>query len=411
MRLSRWRATCCILVVVLVLAVCILPVRAQSDPDLLTDRAEPRAELGLAGLSQLLVELETGQILYSVNPGLEMPPASLAKIMSLYIMWDQIERGLLALDDQVTVSINAWTQRVGGSSMFLEPGDTLGLDMLIRGITVASGNDASVALAEHIARSEDAFVAMMNRQAEELGMSSTRFVSASGLPRGGEEGVSTAGDMATLAIAYLRRFPESLEYHSQRWLTWKIHQHRNFNGLLWDAQLPVNGLKTGFTTAAGHHLIATAEMEGMFLIAVVMGGASTEARETTAAALLQHGARNFRIVRDNWGRRIPEAARVWQGTASEVALRVRQQDQAIVAPRGIPVDSRVELEGPIRAPVREGEKLGQLVLLAPGAAGAPDRQLARLDILAAENVRRGGLFRVIIDAIRLLFNQRLGRPV
>ena len=376
-------------------------------------RSEPRGELLLPGQSQLLIELRTGQVLYEVDPDLSIPPASLAKIMALEIAFSQVEEGRLSLDDTVTIGINAWTQNVGGSSMFLEPGETLNLDQLIRGVTVASGNDAAVALAEHIAQTEDSFVASMNKRAQQLGMEDTLFVSASGLPTDGDDGSTTARDMARLAREYVLAFPEVLgEYHSQRILEWKEFRLRSYNGLLWEDRLPVNGLKTGFTSQAGYHIIATAEEGDMLLAAVVLGAGSESQREGTAARLLEYGFSEFQLARENWTRRVPDQVRVWQGREDQVDLQLRERDQQkpLVIPRGATVESRVELRGPVRAPVGDSETLGELILEVIAGPGEDDlEEIARLDIVAGGHVARGNLFRVFVDAVRLFFAERFGR--
>src|SRR5690606_17458243 len=221
----------------------------------------------------ILMDAASGQILVEHNAHEPLPPASLTKIMTDYIVARELHQENLALDDKVTVSVNAW--RMGGSKMFIREGTQVDVEDLLRGLVIQSGNDATVALAEHIAGGEDAFAEMMNQQAQTLGMKNSYFVNATGWPD--ERQVTTAYDMAVLARALIRDFPENYALYREKSFTYNNITQQNRNLLLW-RDPSVDGMKTGHTEAAGYCLVASAEREGMRLISVVMGTDSEQAR-------------------------------------------------------------------------------------------------------------------------------------
>ena len=242
----------------------------------------------LKAKSAILINDSTGKILYAKNPDRPMQPASLTKILSLYLVHEAIGQGRIHPEDRVRISMNA--QITGGSSMYLVDETEVGLDDLIKGIAVVSANDASVAVAEHLGGSVDGFVGMMNSKAKALGMKRSRFVNPNGLPAKGQ--VSTARDILRLSRAYIRDFPEALQIHSMQEYTFANITQHNSNTLLRQRE-DVDGLKTGFVRAAGFHLVATAKRGDTRLIAVVMGEKNPRVRAKDAASLLEQG---FRMV-------------------------------------------------------------------------------------------------------------------
>lgn len=242
--------------------------------------------LELTSRSAILMEMDTGRILYSHNADLRLQPASITKILSLYIADEAIQQGRTTLSEPVRISRNAG--RTGGSRMFVEAGSAIPLGELIMGIAVVSANDASVALAEHIGGTVERFVALMNQKARELGMFSSNFKNPNGLPA--KDQFTTARDMLTLASKYLQRFPEALEVHSVQYFTYKNITQRNRNTLLYHYP-NADGLKTGWVAKAGYHLIATAKRGDTRLIAVVMGARNPDIRSREAEKLLDEGFR------------------------------------------------------------------------------------------------------------------------
>jgi D-alanyl-D-alanine carboxypeptidase (penicillin-binding protein 5/6) len=247
--------------------------------------------LQLAAHSALLMDALTGQILYEKNPQLQMAPASFVKLMTLYLAFDALRAGQLKKDDMVTVSEKAW--RIQGSKMFVKVGERVSVDELLKGIAIASGNDACIVLAEHMAGSEEAFVARMNEKAALLGLKDTKFRNSHGMPAEGQ--VTTAFDMAALAKRYLEDHPESLAYHSTTEYEHNGIRQGNRNTLL-QKNMGVDGLKTGHVEEVGYHLLATAKRDGQRMIAVVMGCQKMNQRGPDAQTLLEYGFKNFSTV-------------------------------------------------------------------------------------------------------------------
>ncbi|MGA2516510.1 MAG: D-alanyl-D-alanine carboxypeptidase family protein [Thermodesulfobacteriota bacterium] len=245
--------------------------------------------------SAVLMDGLTGQVLYEQKPDLRIAPASFVKIMTLYVVLDAIRAGQMKLDDMVTVSEKAWkrTYKTDSSSMFLKVGERVKVDDLLKGVAIASGNDACIALAEHLAGSEEAFVSKMNEKAKLLGLKDSQFRNPDGMPAEGQ--YTTAMDMATLAKRYIEDHPEALFYHSTVEFEYNgIHQE-NRNTLL-QKNIGVDGLKTGHVEEAGYHLAATAKRDGQRMIAVVMGCDKMRKRGPEAQKLLEYGFKNFSTV-------------------------------------------------------------------------------------------------------------------
>jgi D-alanyl-D-alanine carboxypeptidase (penicillin-binding protein 5/6) len=264
-----------------------------------TEKSQPNqvtsGSLQCDAKSAVLMDGLTGQILYEQKPDLRVPPASFVKVMTLYVVLDAIRAGQMKLDDMVTVSEKAWkrTYKTDSSSMFLKVGERVKIDDLLRGVAIASGNDACIALAEHLAGSEEAFVSKMNEKAKLLGLKDSQFRNPDGMPAEGQ--YTTAIDMATLARRYIEDHPEALVYHSTIEFEYNgIHQ-ANRNTLL-QKNIGVDGLKTGHVQEAGYHLAATAKRDGQRMIAVVMGCKTKSRRGPEAQKLLEYGFKNFSTV-------------------------------------------------------------------------------------------------------------------
>ncbi len=312
--------------------------------------------------SYVLIEAESGRVLAEHEADRPLPPASLTKIMAAYVIFGELRAGRLRLDEPVTISEKAW--RRPGSRMFVEVGRQVPVEQLLKGMIIQSGNDATIALAEHLAGSEEGFVLRMNQEAARLGMSRTRFATADGLPAEGH--VSTARDLAVLARAVIRAYPEYYRWYSEREFEYAGIRQHNRNLLLWrDAS--VDGMKTGHTQEAGYCLIASAQRDGMRLISVLLGSESERARAEQSQALLQYGFRHFEAVE-----LYPagaELARVplWKGAADEAVVGVGERVY-LVLPRGAAARLQAELElaGPLVAPLTARQPVGRLLVRLEG---------------------------------------------
>ncbi|WPD20031.1 D-alanyl-D-alanine carboxypeptidase family protein [Thermaerobacter composti] len=377
------------------------PQAAAQEGAPAADAAAP-ADLRIQARSALLVDAVTGQELYAQDPDRRVLPASLAKIMTLDLVFHALEQGKIALDQEVTVSEAAWRLSVqagigGPSAMFLRVGERVRIEDLIRGVAVASGNDASLVLAEAVAGSEQAFVTMMNRHAAEIGLQASRFSNSHGLP-GGEQHV-TARDMARLALHVLAAHPEILEYTSQKTFTWKdFAPQPNYNRLLFRDRR-VDGLKTGHLAAAGFHVVATAKEGERRLVAVVLGAASDALRVREAQRLLDYGFQQFTNTRVAFGEEGRQMVPVYKGARPRVTVEPAAPPVVTVPKTEAgEVRTRVELRDPLVAPLAQGARVGTLTI-----EDARGRVLRTVPLVTAEAVPRGGLFRVFWDSVRLLF--------
>ena len=349
----------------------------------------------LPARSYLLVDYHSGRELAAVDADLPLPPASLTKIMTVYVAGQYLARATATLDDEATISEKAW--RTGGSKMFIEVGKRVSLEDLLRGVIVQSGNDASIALAEHLAGSEEHFATDMNAAARRLGLSGTQFRNATGL---GETGhFTTARDLVTLSKALIHDFPELYAMHAEREFTYNRIRQQNRNRLLWQ-EASVDGIKTGHTEAAGYCLVASAERDGMRLISVVMGAASESAREQASRALLAYGFSRYET------RKVLEAGalglkaeRVWKGYRDEVPVGTLQT-LYVTVPRGAPaLELRVNIKHRLVAPIKAGQQVGVLEL-----AGAGD-ELQEFPLVALEAVDQGSLLKRMYDGALLYFRR------
>lgn len=342
------------------------------------------------------VLLEPGSGLILVNQGGETShvPASLAKIMTLRLAQKALTEGRIRLTDEVTVSREAWAQTVGGSLMFLEPGAKVKVDDLLKGIAIVSGNDACVAIAELVGGSVEGFVAMMNEEAQSLGLSSAHFVDPHGLS---PQNRISALDMAKLSAAYIKEFPEALAMHSTLSFTYNGITQQNRNGLL--GVFPgVDGLKTGNTDEAGFNLVVTASQGPMRLIAVVMGSESIAAREQEAALLLGHGFNKYVVLEQVKAGEVQGSLEVLKGAAARVDV-VAEHPVNVLLPRraATQLDQSKQIQPRITAPLTKGQPVGELIFSFKG------QELGRTNLVAADDVPRGNWLRVIWDTVRQFF--------
>ena len=343
--------------------------------------------------AHFLIDMHSESVFAEDGADERVEPASLTKMMTSYVVFSEMARGRFKLADQVLVSEKAW--RMKGSRMFIEVGTRVSVEALLMGLIVQSGNDAAVALAEFVAGDESTFADLMNRYAHRLGMSGSHFTNASGLPE--PDHYTTAPDMARIAAALIRDFPEYYPWNAVREYEYGGINQRNRNALLFRDE-SVDGLKTGYTRAAGYCLVASAKRDGMRLIAVVMGAKSSRARARMAQSLLNYGFRFYETRRVYASDEKVADVRVWKGDAKRLALGL-VQNLYVTVPRGRYDELNAEMEIATRlvAPVRAGEQQGVL-RLALGEELTIERPLVALD-----DVAEGNLWQKVSDHVRLMF--------
>ena len=341
----------------------------------------------------ILIDYRSGKVLASQNALARMEPASLTKLMTAYLVFEQLAAGKLKLEAPVVVSEHAW--RSEGSRTFIELGKPVSVELLIEGMIVQSGNDATIALAEHVAGTEGAFAEIMNAGAKRLGMLGTHFDNSSGLPA--PQTYTTARDMSLLAVAIIRDFPQYYKYYSVREFEHNGIRQQNRNGLL-GRDPSVDGLKTGHTESAGFCLVASALRDGMRLVSVVLGSTSMKARENASAALLNFGFTFYETKLVVKAGAALASAKVWKAAESPVGVGVRE-DLYLTVPRGqaSEVKTAVEVQPKLIAPLRLDSTIGQL------RVSAGNEPLATLPVHPLKSVASGGWWRRLIDTIRLWF--------
>lgn len=347
-----------------------------------------------AAKSYYLLDFSSGKILAEHNANEPLEPASLTKLMTAYVVFKALRNGSVHLEDRVPVSEKAW--RTQGSRTFIEVDTEVVLEDLVRGMIIQSGNDASVALAEHVAGSEEAFVDLMNQYARILGMTNTVYRNSTGLPAA--DHLSTAHDAAMLARAIIAEFPDLYAIYSEREFTYNDITQHNRNALLWRDE-SVDGLKTGYTSEAGYCLVSSAERAEMRLIAVVMGMGSAKARADGSQALLNYGFRFFETHKlYSRGEQLAEA-RVWKGEAETVALGL-EQDLYVTVPRGQydALTATVELEPQLVAPIGESAPVGEIEV------SYNEDSISVLPLVALHAVPEAGLLTRIADGLLLWFD-------
>jgi len=364
--------------------------RAQSLPDAAKDSPVPAAPV-LAAESYLLLDFTSGDALAESRADEALEPASLTKLMTAYVVFGELKAGRIALHDQVHVSEKAWRMR--GSRMFIEVDTEVAVEALIQGMIVQSGNDASVALAEHIAGSEESFVELMNEHAARLGLTQTVYRNTTGLPARGH--MSSARDSARLAYALIREFPDYYAWYSQREFTYNNIKQHNRNALLWRDD-SVDGMKTGYTSRAGYCLVSSAERSGMRLIAVVMGMDTPKARTAGSQALLNYGFEHFERRKLFSRGDAVTAARVWKGEPELATLGVAH-DLYVTVPRGsrVPLIADTEMPTELVAPLPAQGQIGELGIWLQG------RKLLSEPLVVLHAVPQGGLWTRLKDGITL----------
>ncbi len=352
----------------------------------------------LAAEGYLLIDATTGHVLVEHNASQRLPPASLTKIMTSYIAAKELEKGTITHDDEVHVSVKAW--RTGGSRMFIQEGTKVRLEDILRGMIIQSGNDASVAMAEHIAGSEEAFADVMNQYAELLGMKDTHYMNATGLPN--ENHYTTARDLSRLATALINEFPTHYKMYSEREFTYNDIRQFNRNRLL-SRDSSVDGMKTGHTEAAGYCLVSSAKRDGMRLIAVVMGANSEESRASESQKLLTYGFRYFETASLYAADETLKQVRVWGGQHGSIQLGL-EEDLVMTLPRGArdSLAAEISIMGEVHAPVGEGDALGELLVT------LPDGEQMAIPLVALNAVMESGFFAGLWDAISLFFLKLTG---
>ncbi|MFW6380223.1 MAG: D-alanyl-D-alanine carboxypeptidase family protein [Halorhodospira sp.] len=348
---------------------------------------------GIGAPSHILVDIDSGYALAERDPEASWEPASLAKLMTAYVVFDELADGNIELEEEVTISEKAW--RAEGSRMFLEVGSQVTIAELLQGVIVQSGNDAAVALAEHVAGDEATFAQVMNQHAERLGMEDTQYANATGMPD--EQMRTTAKDTARLARAIIEDYPEYYDWYSQRSFEYAGIEQHNRNRLLWRDET-VDGLKTGHTSSAGYNLVASAERGDMRLISVVLGTESESARAQQSLQLLNYGFRFFETHRlYSSGEPLTEA-RIWMGETQHLELGL-EEDLYVTIPRQEydNLTASVSAESKIEAPVSAGEQLGTLTL------ELADTTIHEEPLVAMEDADEGGLWRRTVDRLLLRF--------
>ena len=377
----------------------LLPLFARAAPEPAPVAAQPAplpSPPQLAAKSWILIDAHTGQVLVEHNADERLPPASLTKLMTSYLIAEEIAKGKFTEQTLVPISVKAW--RMGGSKMFVREGSQVAVGDLLQGIIVQSGNDATVAMAEYIAGSEEAFAQLMNQHAERLGMTGTHFENASGWPAEGH--LTTARDMALLFRAMIRDHPEHYRLYAEKHFEYNGIRQPNRNLLLW-RDPSVDGGKTGHTEAAGYCLVASALRDDMRLVSVVMGTASEQARAAETQKLFGYGFRFFETAKlYQAGEVLQAGARVWFGDRDRVNL-VAPETVYLTLPRGTRDNLKATLvvDEVIRAPLTRTTAVGTLKVERDGNA------LISVPIVPDQEVAQAGWFARLWDHLVLFFKQ------
>lgn len=341
----------------------------------------------------LVQDFLSGRAIAEKNADEPLEPASITKLMSAYVIFREIRDGSLALGDEVRISEKAW--RTQGSRMFVEVNTQVSVADLLKGMIIQSGNDATVALAEQVAGSEESFSALMNHHARELGLTRSHFTNSTGLPD--KEHYTTARDIARIAHALIEEFPEYYQWYSEKQFTYNEITQYNRNKLLWRDE-SVDGLKTGHTDSAGYCLVTSGKRDGMRLISVVLGTKSEEARADATQSLLNYGFRFFETHKLYDADNKLTTARVWKGATESVDLGL-DKTLYVTIPRGEykNLDAAMKLQDQIVAPVSQGQALGHVVVR------LADKLVSEKDLVALQTVNEGTFWQRIVDEAMLYF--------
>lgn len=376
-----------------------LAVIAQSTPPPPPPKGMPiPAAPMLSANSYILVDFNSSHVLVESNPDMPVEPASITKVMTSYIVFSELASGNIKLTDTVSVSETAW--RTGGSRMFIEPSMQPTIEQLIKGMVIQSGNDASVALAEHLAGTEEAFAGLMNHYAQQLGMTNSHFMNATGLPH--EDHYTTARDVATLSIALIENFPDYYPWYSEKEYSFNNIRQHNRNNLLW-RDPAVDGLKTGHTEAAGYCLAASAKRDGMRLVSVVLGSGSETSRVNESQSLLNYGFRFFETIQLYKAGQELAQGKVWKGEEDQIRLGI-EDELFVTIPRGRyeNLDAQVEMRPELIAPIAEGEEVGQISIR------LDDTEITSRGLIALETIPEAGFFGRTWDGMSMWFGGLFG---
>jgi len=346
----------------------------------------------VAASGHLLIDFNSGTILAESNSSEQLEPASLTKIMTAYVVFKEISEGNITLTEEVLISKKAW--RTPGSRMFIEVGKRISVEKLLKGMVIQSGNDASVALAEHVAGSEEVFANLMNDHAQRLGMTSSSFKNSTGLPD--KEHYTTAADIAKVTMATIREFPEFYEWYSIKDYTFNKITQENRNKLLWRDE-SVDGVKTGHTDSAGYCLVASAKRNDTRLVSVVMGTKSINARAKETQTLLNYGFRFFETHRLYGAGEELSITRVWKGSAESLALGLEAPLYVTIPRRQYKnLAANMSITPKLEAPIRKGQVIGQVQVSLAGDL------VAEVPLVALANVAEGGIWQTIKDSVLLM---------
>lgn len=379
------------------LLLCVSKALAQATPTPTPQTMIP-APPQIAAKSWILMDADSGRVLVEHNADERLPPASLTKLMTAYLVERELDRGNINLDDKVRVSENAW--RTGGSKMFIEVNTEVSIRDLLYGIIISSGNDASVAVAEHLTGGEAPFADLMNQHATRLGLHNTSFANATGLPH--PEQYSSARDMALLSQYIINDYPEHYAVYAEKYFTYNDIRQPNRNRLLW-RDPTVDGLKTGWTTEAGYGLVASAKRDDMRLISVVMGTSSEESRAQETQKLLSYGFRYYETLNLYDQGAVLNSPRIWGGEKNELRVGV-DRDVAMTLPRARneELHARLDIRQDLNAPINLGERVGTLEVR------LGDEVVGEHPLVALETIEEGGLFKRLFDQVRRFFSNLLG---
>ncbi|EOK5605274.1 serine hydrolase [Vibrio parahaemolyticus] len=350
----------------------------------------------LSSRGYVLMDYHTGKVLVERDADKRLNPASLTKLMTAYVAGQEVNAGNISLDDQVVISRNAWAKNFPDSSkMFIEVNTSVSLSDLYRGLVVQSGNDASVAIAEHVAGSEADFVSLMNSWASQLGLTNSSFTNPHGLDSDGL--YSTPHDIAKLGQAIIRDLPDIYPMYSETSFTYNGITQYNRNGLLRDRSMNVDGMKTGYTSGAGYSLATSATNGDMRLIAVVMGAKSQSVRESESKQLLSYGFRFYDTLMPTAAGTDMANARVWMGQKDELKVGVNR-DVYLTLPKGDvnKLKAEVEYSGDLLAPIAQDQVVGKVLYKVDG------KVVKETELVALEPVEEGGIFKRIMDWFKRL---------
>jgi D-alanyl-D-alanine carboxypeptidase (penicillin-binding protein 5/6) len=343
----------------------------------------------------ILIDVNSGKVIAEKNSDDKLPPASLTKMMTLYVVSNALHQGRIHIDDNVRVSRDAW--KIGGSRMFIKEGDQVSVENLLKGIIVDSGNDACVAMAEHVGGSENAFTDLMNQQAQSIGMSNSHFTDSTGLPH--PDLYTTAKDLAILGRALIQDFPQYYGWYKQKWFTYNAIRQPNRNRLLW-RDPSVDGLKTGHTSDAGFCLVSSAQRGSMRLVAVVLGEPSDSSRADDSEKLLNYGFRFFETHQLYKSNQSIAQLTLYKGEADQVNVGLIE-DQFVTIPTGQYQRINISTKVPtyLKAPIKKGDKIGELVVQLDNVI------ISSKPLYALQSVELGGLYTRAKDAIKLTFKE------